>query len=47
MTDVTQIVSVAISATLMFVVLELVRRRKLSDEYSLIWLVCAAALLVF
>ena len=47
MTDVTQVVSVAISATLMFAVLELVRRRKLSDEYSLIWFVCAAALLVF
>lgn len=47
MTDVTQIVSVAISATLMVAVLELVRRRKLSDEYSLIWFVCAAALLVF
>ena len=47
MTDVTQIVSVAVSATLLFVVLELVRRRKLTDEYSLIWLVCAAALLVF
>src|SRR6476469_8082250 len=47
MTDITQVVSVVISATLMFVVLELVRRRKLSDEYSLIWFVCAAALLVF
>jgi hypothetical protein len=47
MTDVTQIVSVAISAALLFIVLELLRRRRLSEEHSLIWVLCAVALLVF
>jgi hypothetical protein len=45
-TDVVQIVAVSISAVLLGVVLELVRRRRLTEEYSLIWIVCATALLV-
>ena len=45
MTDVVQIVSVAVSAALLALVLELVRRRSLTEEYSFIWIVSAAALL--
>lgn len=46
MTDLVQIVSVSISAVLLIVVLELVRRRRLTEEYSFVWIFCAGALLV-
>jgi len=45
MTDPVQLVSIVVSALLLVVVIELVRRRQLSEEYSFIWIVCAAALL--
>jgi hypothetical protein len=45
-TDVVQSVAVAISLLLLGVVLDLVRRRKLTEEYSFIWLMCAAAMLI-
>jgi hypothetical protein len=44
-TDLVQQVSIAVSAGLLLVVVELVRRRKLTEEYSFIWIVCALALL--
>ena len=47
MTDLTQIVATTVSTALLVIVLELVRRRKLTEEYSLLWLVCATALLLF
>src|SRR3954462_6643649 len=47
MTDLLQIVATSISAALLVLVLELVRRRKLTDEHSLIWCLGAAVLLVF
>jgi hypothetical protein len=40
-----QWVAIGVSATLLMVVLELVRRRRLTEEYSFIWVVCAGALL--
>jgi hypothetical protein len=45
-TNVIQLVAVVTSVLLLGVVLELVRRRKLSEEYSFIWLTCAFALLI-
>ena len=45
MTDPVQLVSIVVSALLLVIVIELVRRRQLTEEYSLIWIVCAAALL--
>ncbi len=45
MTDLVQVVSITISAVLLIVVVELVRRRRLTEEYSFIWIVCAGALL--
>jgi hypothetical protein len=45
-TDPVQVVAVSVSLTLLALVLELVRRRKLTEEYSLIWIVCAGALLL-
>ena len=47
MTDLLQVVAASISAALLVLVLELVRRRKLTDEHSLIWCVGAALLLLF
>jgi hypothetical protein len=44
MTDVVQLVSIVVSAGLLVTIVELVRRRRLSEEYSLIWIVCAVAL---
>jgi hypothetical protein len=41
-----QIGSVVVSGALLLLVIDLVRRRKLTEEYSFIWILCAAALLV-
>lgn len=43
----TQIVAVVTSALLLFFVLELVRRRKLREEYSWLWLLMAFGYLLF
>jgi hypothetical protein len=45
MSDRIEIAGVVVAAVLIVVVLELVRRRKLTEEYSLVWLVSAAVLL--
>lgn len=42
-----RIVAVAVSAALLLLVLELVRRKQLVEEHAFIWIVCAAALLGF
>jgi hypothetical protein len=44
-TDVVQLVSIGVSAALLVAVVELVRRRMLTEEYSFIWILCASALL--
>ena len=46
MTDRIQIVALAVSVLLLLVVLELVRRRKLTEEYSFLWIVFALALVL-
>lgn len=46
MTNPIQVVALAVSLVLLAVVVELVRRRRLTEEYSLIWLLCGAALLL-
>lgn len=46
MTDAVQVIAAGVSVLLLAFVLELVRRRKLTEEYSVIWICCAAALLV-
>jgi hypothetical protein len=43
--DRVQVVAVAISVALLVGVLELVRRKKLAEEYSFVWILCALALL--
>ena len=45
MTSTVQVVAIAVSAALLAVVIELVRRRKLTEEYSFVWILCAIALL--
>ena len=45
MTDPVQLVSIVVSLALLLAVIELVRRRQLTEEYSLIWIACASALL--
>jgi hypothetical protein len=45
MTDTIQILAIAVSIVLLIVVIELVRRRKLTEEYSLVWIACALLLL--
>lgn len=47
MNNVVQILSISVSSLLLLLVLELVRRRKLTEEHSFIWILCAVALLVF
>ena len=42
--DRVQIVALVVSLSLLVVVLELVRRRKLTEEYSFLWIVCSIAL---
>ena len=46
MGNLVQIGSVVVSGALLLLVVDLVRRRKLTEEYSVIWILCAAALLV-
>ena len=45
MTDAVQIVAIVVSAALLLFVLDLVRRRKLTEEYSFIWILFALGLL--
>jgi hypothetical protein len=45
MTDAVQLISIVVSAALLVTVIELVRRGLLTEEYSLIWIGSAAALL--
>ena len=45
MTDFLQIAAIVVSSLLFALVIELVRRKKLSEEYSFVWIVCALALL--
>jgi hypothetical protein len=44
MTDLVQLVSIVVSAVLLVSIVELVRRGRLTEEYSFIWIVCAVAL---
>ena len=44
MTDRIHIVGLGVSVLLLLIVLELVRRRKLTEEYSFVWILFAAAL---
>jgi hypothetical protein len=44
MTDLVQFVSIGVSAALLVTIVELVRRGRLTEEYSFIWIVCAVAL---
>jgi hypothetical protein len=46
-TDVLQLVALGVSGLLLAIVFELVRRRKLTEEYSFIWILGALGLLVF
>jgi hypothetical protein len=43
--DRVQVIAIAMSVTLLVGVLELVRRKKLTEEYSFVWILCAVALL--
>jgi len=45
MTSLLQVLAVTVSILLLLLVLELVRRKKLTEEYSFIWIVSALALL--
>lgn len=45
MTSVVQVMAIVTSVAFLAVVVELVRRRRLTEEYSFIWIVCAGALL--
>lgn len=45
MTDRVQVLAIAASIVLLLVVLELVRRRRLVEEYSLLWVLAALALI--
>ena len=45
MIDRIQVVALAVSLALLGAVLELVRRRRLTEEYSVLWIVCSLALL--
>lgn len=41
-----QIAAIAVTATMLFIVLELVRQRRLMEKYSLLWLFAALVLLL-
>ena len=41
-----QIVAIVVSGLLLVVVVDLVRRQRLREEYSVVWILCATALLI-
>jgi hypothetical protein len=43
--DRVQVVAIVVSVTLLVAVIELVRRRKLVEEYSIVWIIAALAML--
>ncbi len=45
--DIVQIISVGASGFIFFMVIELIRRNRLKERYSLIWLAASIALMVF
>lgn len=45
MIDTVQFTAFVVSVLLLAIVLDLVRRKKLTEEYSFIWIVCAVALI--
>jgi hypothetical protein len=45
-TDRVQVVALTVSLLLLVGVLELVRRRKLTEEYSFLWILCSLALVI-
>ena len=45
--DIVQIIAIAVSGTIFFVVIELIRRNHLKERYSLIWLAASVILIVF
>ena len=46
MIDNVQLTALVVSVLLLAYVLDLVRRKKLSEEYSFVWILCAVALIV-
>lgn len=44
MTEPVQAIALGVSVVLMVVVLDLVRRKQLTEEYSFVWILCALAL---
>ena len=46
MSDPVQIIAIVTSILLLVLVIELVRRKRLSEEYSFVWIICALALLI-
>jgi hypothetical protein len=46
MMDTVQFTAIVISVLLLAYVLDLVRRKKLTEEYSFVWILCAVALIV-
>ena len=46
MNSLPQIIAATASIALLVLVLELVRRRRLSEEYSFIWILCSGALII-
>jgi len=47
MMDIVQVIAVAASVSIFIVIIELIRRNRLKERYSLIWLAASALLIVF
>ena len=45
--DIVQVIAVAASVSIFIVIIELIRRNRLKERYSLIWLAASALLIVF
>ncbi len=45
--DITKTIAVAVSVSIFVVIIELIRRNRLKERYSLIWLAASAVLIVF
>jgi hypothetical protein len=45
--DIVQIVAIAVSSVIFVIIIELIRRNRLKERYSLIWLAASVMLIVF
>jgi hypothetical protein len=45
--DIVQVIAITVSGSIFIIIIELIRRNRLKEQYSLVWLAASALLIVF